>query len=183
MARPPCAYFLRNSNDCGVLVRKFDDKVKIITCIMNVVSLEFIENHQIKCRVLTEQGYSLFMSKLPIAISVLKGINEPRIPSVSGLLISQSKTIKSLNANILQVDISKCGLKGSPTKVTSIRENIFENRNSINITSNYLSIFDDLIKNILHTKNADNETNTNSMVKIVTNWLIKSEIVYAYNRT
>lgn len=123
-----------------------------IPCIMNVVSLEFNGNYQIRCKVLTEQGYSLFESQLPIAISVLKGINEPRIPSVSGLLSSQSKMIKSLNAEMLQVDILKCGLNGSPTKVTTIRENIFEKRNSINITSNYLSIFDDLISNILNTK-------------------------------
>lgn len=147
-----------------------------IPCIMNVVSLEFIENNQIKCKVLTEQGYSFFKSKLPIAISVLKGINEPRIPSVSGLLGSQSKTVRSLNADVLQIDILKCGLKGSPTKVINIRTNYFEKRDSVNITSNYLSIFDELVSNIMHTKNADNEINIMSNEAKINHSIYSKEI-------
>jgi electron transfer flavoprotein alpha subunit len=154
-----------------------------IPCIMNVVSLEFNGNHQVRCKVLTEQGYSLFEAQLPIAISVLKGINEPRIPSVAGLLSSQSKKIKLLNTEMLQVDILKCGLNGSPTKVTSIRENIFEKRNSIDITSNYLSIFDDLINKIINTKsvstrpaNESKRPETNSTIHCKEIWVVAEAV-------
>jgi len=137
--------------DTGQVAPELASHLKI-PCIMNVVSLEINGNYQVRCKVLTERGYSLYVSRLPIAVSVLKGINEPRIPSVSGLLKSQSKKIKTLNAETLKVNILKCGLNGSPTRVTSIRKNFFEKRNSLDITSNYLSIFDDLINNILHSK-------------------------------
>jgi electron transfer flavoprotein alpha subunit len=137
-----------------------------IPCIMNVISLEFDGNHRVRCKILAEQGYSIFEAKLPIAVSVLKGINEPRIPSISGLLRSKSKKIKLLNAEIIKADILKCGLNGSPTRVVSVRKNCFAKRASTDITSDYLPVFDEVVFNASHAKSVSAESvNESCLVK------------------
>jgi len=57
---------------------------------------------------------------LPMVITVVKTINEPRYASCRGVLRSLKAEIRSISASDLTVDAAKLGLKGSPTQVRKI---------------------------------------------------------------
>ena len=67
-----------------------------------------------------DDGYEVIEVKLPIAVSVVKSINEPRFPTVKGLMKANRAEIPVWTANDLVVDENRLGLKGSPTKVLKI---------------------------------------------------------------
>ena len=67
-----------------------------------------------------DDGYEIIEVKLPIAVSVVKSINEPRFPTVKGLMKANRAEIPVWTANDLVVDENRLGLKGSPTKVLKI---------------------------------------------------------------
>ena len=117
-----------------------------IPCLINVVSIELIENKYIKCKVLTENGYISLSVVLPAVVCVLKGINEPRVPAISGLMKANTTNIKVIDSNVLSVDKSKCGLIGSPTKIKKVRRHSFKIRTAVDISGNYQSIIDRLIE-------------------------------------
>lgn len=67
-----------------------------------------------------EDGYEVFESHLPILLTVVKSINEPRFPSVKGTMKANRKVIPVISVNDLDVDPDRLGLKGSPTQVRKI---------------------------------------------------------------
>lgn len=71
----------------------------------------------ITCRRMTEDGYEIIEMTLPAVITVVKEINEPRLPSLKGMLVSRNAPIKVWSADDINADKSKCGLNGSPTQV------------------------------------------------------------------
>lgn len=75
---------------------------------------------------------------MPAVISVLKGINEPRVPSISGIIRARSTAVKVINGDDLKIDFSKCGLHGSPTRVKSVQRYVFEPKKTVDITNEYL---------------------------------------------
>ncbi len=66
---------------------------------------------------MTEDGYQVIEANLPALITVVKGINEPRVPSLRGLMKAKKAEITVWDTNDLSLDPLKCGLKGSPTQV------------------------------------------------------------------
>jgi electron transfer flavoprotein beta subunit len=64
-----------------------------------------------------EDGYEVIEVSLPALITVVKDINQPRIPSFKGLMRAKKATISTLNAEAMGLDPSTLGLKGSPTQV------------------------------------------------------------------
>jgi len=67
-----------------------------------------------------DDGYEVIEAKLPVAISVVKSINEPRLPTVKGMMKANRTEISVWTANDLGVDEQHLGLKGSPTQVRKI---------------------------------------------------------------
>jgi electron transfer flavoprotein beta subunit len=59
-------------------------------------------------------------SSLPVLITVVKDINEPRLPSLLGIKKAAKAQIPTLKANDIGVDENRIGLKGSPTWVSKI---------------------------------------------------------------
>ena len=68
----------------------------------------------------TDNGYEIVQCKLPVLITVLKILNEPRYPSIRGILMAKRKKIKVIKAADLKADTSKLGADGSPTQVVNI---------------------------------------------------------------
>ena len=68
----------------------------------------------------TDDGYEIVQCKLPVLITVLKILNEPRYPSIRGILTAKRKEIKVIKAADLKADTSKLGADGSPTQVVNI---------------------------------------------------------------
>lgn len=67
-----------------------------------------------------EEGYEVIETKLPVLLSVVKSINEPRYPNIKGTMKANRKEIPVWTAAEIEVDLEKIGLKGSPTQVRRI---------------------------------------------------------------
>ncbi len=67
-----------------------------------------------------ENGREVVEASLPVLITVVKDINEPRLPSLLGIKKAAKAQIPTLTAKEVGVDENKVGLKGSPTWVSKI---------------------------------------------------------------
>lgn len=67
-----------------------------------------------------EEGYEIIETPLPALITVVKEINEPRIPSLKGLMRAKNAKIITLTQKDLDLDPQNIGLCGSPTQVVKI---------------------------------------------------------------
>ncbi|MDD5603960.1 MAG: electron transfer flavoprotein subunit beta, partial [Eubacteriales bacterium] len=66
---------------------------------------------------LTDDGYDVVETALPALITVVKEINEPRLPSLKGMIKAKKAVISVWTADDINADKNLCGLKGSPTRV------------------------------------------------------------------
>ncbi len=85
-----------------------------------VKKIEDIKDSLMRADRMTEEGYDIVESPLPCLITVVKEINEPRLPSLKGKMKAKKIEIKKLEAKDLDADPDSLGLKGSPTKVVKI---------------------------------------------------------------
>ncbi len=69
----------------------------------------------------TEQGYVAYGCPTPAVLSVIKGINEPRYPSMKGIMGAKKKTIDKKDVAVLGLDAAQLGQSGSKTRVLSAR--------------------------------------------------------------
>ena len=67
-----------------------------------------------------EGGTEVVEAKLPAVVSVIKGINEPRLPNLMGIRKASKIEIPQWSAGDLGVDASKVGSAGASTKVVEI---------------------------------------------------------------
>ncbi len=89
--------------------------------ITNVKKIEKIdEDGTIIIQRLLEDGYLRLKTRLPILLTVVKEINEPRLATIKGRMNARKKEIIFWNSNDLGADSSLTGLNGSPTKVIKI---------------------------------------------------------------
>ncbi|MFA5867416.1 MAG: electron transfer flavoprotein subunit beta/FixA family protein [Actinomycetota bacterium] len=66
---------------------------------------------------LVEDGYEVLDVPLPCLITVVKEINEPRLPSLRGIMAAKKVEIETWTAEDLGGDGKRYGLSGSPTQV------------------------------------------------------------------
>jgi electron transfer flavoprotein beta subunit len=69
---------------------------------------------------LLDHGYDLVEVRLPALITVVKEINEPRLPSFKAKLRAKSATIPVLSMADLGLDEHQAGFKGSYTRVVKV---------------------------------------------------------------
>lgn len=69
---------------------------------------------------MTEEGYDVIEVTLPALFTVVKEINEPRLPSLKGKLKARKIPIPVWKAEDLNLEEDKVGLNGSPTRVLKI---------------------------------------------------------------
>jgi electron transfer flavoprotein beta subunit len=67
-----------------------------------------------------EGGHEVVEAELPVLLTVVKEINEPRVPNLKGKLKAKKIDIPVVTAKELGLDPSKVGLSGSPTRVVKI---------------------------------------------------------------
>lgn len=68
----------------------------------------------------TEDGHEVIECRLPVLLTAIKGLNEPRIPSLMGVMSARKKEIRTMTAADLGVNPELVGLKGSYTEVVQI---------------------------------------------------------------
>ncbi|MFC1549083.1 electron transfer flavoprotein subunit beta/FixA family protein [Candidatus Omnitrophota bacterium] len=69
---------------------------------------------------MTEEGYDIIEIPLPALFTVVKEINEPRLPSLKGKMKAKKAEIAVWTADDVSCDEKKIGLDGSPTRVVKI---------------------------------------------------------------
>ncbi|WP_188397990.1 electron transfer flavoprotein subunit beta/FixA family protein [Sporomusa sp. GT1] len=67
-----------------------------------------------------EEGYEVIETTLPVLVSVVKSINEPRYASIKGRMKANRKEVPVWTAADVDVNLDEIGLKGSPTQVRRI---------------------------------------------------------------
>ncbi len=82
-----------------------------------VRKIEEIEDNYIRCQRLTDDGYEVIEMPLPALVTVVKEINEPRLPSLKNMMRAKKAIITIWNSDDINADKNLCGLKGSPTQV------------------------------------------------------------------
>ena len=68
----------------------------------------------------TEFGYDVIEAPLPAVIAVSDAINEPRYPSLKGIMGAKKKPQETLDASELGIDMSQLGEAGSRTEVLAL---------------------------------------------------------------
>ncbi|MBI5078976.1 electron transfer flavoprotein subunit beta/FixA family protein [Candidatus Saganbacteria bacterium] len=85
------------------------------------VKIEVVpEERKIKIERLLEEVNEKVECPLPAVVTVVKQINEPRLPSLKGMLRAKKAEIKTLSAKDIEADARNIGLSGSPTSVVKI---------------------------------------------------------------
>jgi electron transfer flavoprotein beta subunit len=70
----------------------------------------------------TEFGYDVIESPLPAVVAVSDAINEPRYPSLKGIMGAKSKPQETLTLGELDVEAERSGDQGSRTTVLALNE-------------------------------------------------------------
>lgn len=82
--------------------------------------IENIENGKMTAERMMDEGYDLVESSLPALITVVKEINQPRLPSLKGKMKAKNLKVTTLTAKDIEAEENLIGLRGSPTKVVRI---------------------------------------------------------------
>jgi electron transfer flavoprotein beta subunit len=68
----------------------------------------------------TDDGYEEVSVRMPALLTATKGLNEPRLPNVMGIMKAKKKPLDEVNAAALGLATDLIGLKGSPTTVRRV---------------------------------------------------------------
>jgi electron transfer flavoprotein beta subunit len=85
-----------------------------------VKKIEEIKNKSMRVERMMEEGFEIIETPLPALLTVVKEINEPRLPSLKGMMRAKSAQITTWAKDDLGLDSQKIGLCGSPTQVVKI---------------------------------------------------------------
>ncbi|MDR0478116.1 MAG: electron transfer flavoprotein subunit beta/FixA family protein [Desulfobulbaceae bacterium] len=87
------------------------------TCVQKIRT---INGESLTAERMMDDGYDVVELKLPALVTVVKDINEPRVPSLKGKMRAKSAVITRLAAADIGADATLCGLAGSPTQVAKV---------------------------------------------------------------
>jgi len=82
--------------------------------------IEEVSQSGIRVQRLMDEGYDVIESALPVLLTVVKELNEPRLPSLKGKMTAKKAVIKKWGQADITADENDLGLKGSPTQVKNI---------------------------------------------------------------
>ena len=85
-----------------------------------VKKIEELNEKSMRVERMMEEGFEIIETPLPALITVVKEINEPRLPSLKGIMRSKSAQITMWGQKDLNLDPQNIGLCGSPTQVVKI---------------------------------------------------------------
>ncbi len=92
-------------------------EIPVITFVQNVSK---VYDGGIVVERMIENGRQIAEVGFPAALTVVKAHGRLRMPSLSGIIDSFNKPLERLGSADIDVDVSRCGLSGSPTRVKKI---------------------------------------------------------------
>lgn len=85
-----------------------------------VRKIEEVTENSVRVQRMMDEGYDIVESSLPVLLTVLRELNEPRLPSLKAKIAAKKAVIKKWASSDINVDNNKIGIKGSPTRVKNI---------------------------------------------------------------
>jgi len=85
-----------------------------------VKKIEEVKENIMRVERMMEEGFEIIETPLPALLTVVKEINEPRLPSIKGMMRAKQAKITLFTQKELNLDPQKIGLCGSPTQVVKI---------------------------------------------------------------
>jgi len=81
-----------------------------------------IDGDTVTTRHRREDGYATLQATLPALVGVIDVINQPRYPSMKGIMAAKRKPVETLSVEDLGIDPATVGLQGSKTRVVNVDE-------------------------------------------------------------
>ncbi|MEA3469379.1 MAG: electron transfer flavoprotein subunit beta/FixA family protein [Thermodesulfobacteriota bacterium] len=91
--------------------------IPFVTCVQRI--REATESELVMERMM-DDGYDVVAVKYPMLLTVVKDLNEPRVPSLKGKMKAKKAEIQVFSAEDVGADSAKIGLAGSPTQVVDV---------------------------------------------------------------
>lgn len=91
--------------------------IPFVTCIQKVREAS---DKELVMERMMDDGYDVIAVEYPVLITVVKDLNEPRVPSLKGKMKSKKAEIQVFSAEDVGADPAKIGLTGSPTQVVDV---------------------------------------------------------------
>jgi electron transfer flavoprotein beta subunit len=89
---------------------------------LSLASKVEIDGSHVRVNRQSEDGYWVVEADLPVVISVLEKINEPRYPSFKGIMAAKKKPMQALSLAEAGIDPSLVGLANAATEVVDFTE-------------------------------------------------------------
>ncbi len=107
--------------------------IPVLTYVKKVLD---VEEGKLDAKCERENNISTFEIQTPCVLCVLKGCAKLSDPKIEDYIKAQKKELRIFNADDIEMDVEKCGIKGSPTFVQkAFRPEI--SRNCIKIEENF----------------------------------------------
>lgn len=91
--------------------------IPYLTCVQKIRSAN---ETQLIAERMMDDGYDVVEVNYPALLTVVKDINEPRVPSLKGKMKAKKATITTLSADDIGAEPGCIGLPGSPTQVVKV---------------------------------------------------------------
>jgi electron transfer flavoprotein beta subunit len=97
-----------------------------VAAMMNIPHVSYVRNieevsdKQIRVQRLMDEGYDVVEGTYPVLLTVVKELNEPRLPSLKGKMRAKKAEIPTWTAADIGAREGDIGLPGSPTQVNKI---------------------------------------------------------------
>lgn len=85
-----------------------------------VKKIEDVSQESIRVHRMMDEGYDIVESGLPVLLTVVKDLNEPRVPSLKGKMAAKKAVIQKWGSADIMADANDTGMKGSPTQVKNV---------------------------------------------------------------
>lgn len=106
-----------DTGQVGPGIAEFLD-LPLLTYVRKVEEIE--PGKKIRVQRMTDTGYDVLETKLPVVMTVVKEINEPRLPTLRTKMKAKKHEPKRLTAADVNAPVEKIGLEGSPTVVAKV---------------------------------------------------------------
>ena len=81
-----------------------------------------VESGSLRVKRQTEFGYDVIEAPLPAVVAVSDAINDPRYPSLKGIMGAKKKPLETLSLGDVGVDAAEAGESGSKTEVLALAD-------------------------------------------------------------
>jgi electron transfer flavoprotein alpha/beta subunit len=85
-----------------------------------VRKIDEVRPDSVRVQRLMDDGSDVVEASVPVLLTVVRELNQPRLPSLKGRMAAKKAEIKKWAAADIEADADKTGLKGSPTQVKNI---------------------------------------------------------------